>query len=97
MHRCAPSGRRLRDRAVVLLLAPLGLRAGEVANLNITDIDWKYGRIAVCGKSRRAEWLPLTQEVGDSIVAYLERTAAVSAGAWCVSVLRTSAERSPKS
>jgi site-specific recombinase XerD len=65
--------RRLRDRAVVLLLARLGLRAGEVANLNITDIDWKNGRIAVCGKSRRAEWLPLTQEVGDSIVAYLER------------------------
>jgi site-specific recombinase XerD len=65
--------RRLRDRAVVLLLARLGLRAGEVANLEITDIDWRNGRLAVCGKSRRAEWLPLTQEVGDAIVAYLER------------------------
>ena len=65
--------RRLRDRAIVLLLARLGLRAGEVANLEITDIDWRNGRLAVCGKSRRAEWLPLTQEVGDAIVAYLER------------------------
>jgi len=57
----------------VLLLARLGLRAGEVANLEITDIDWRNGRLAVRGKSRRAEWLPLTQEVGDAIVAYLER------------------------
>jgi len=65
--------RRLRDRAVVLLLARLGLRASEVANLKITDIDWRNGRLAVCGKSKRAEWLPLTQEVGDAIVAYLER------------------------
>ena len=65
--------RRLRDRAIVLLLARLALRASDVANLEITDIDWRNGRLAVCGKSRRAEWLPLTQEVGDAIVAYLER------------------------
>ena len=65
---------RLRDRAVVLLLARLGLRAGEVANLKITDVDWKNGRLAIFGKSQRAEWLPLTQEVGDAILAYLGRT-----------------------
>jgi site-specific recombinase XerD len=65
--------RRLRDRAIVLLLARLGLRAGEVANLEITDIDWRNGRLAVTGKSKRAEWLPLTREVGEAIVAYLER------------------------
>jgi len=65
---------RLRDKAVVLLLARLGLRAGEVANLKITDIDWKNGRLAIYGKSKRAEWLPLTQEVGDAILAYLGRT-----------------------
>ena len=65
--------RRLRDRAIVLLLARLGLRASDVANLEITDIDWRNGRLAVCGKSKRAEWLPLTQEVGDAIVTYLER------------------------
>ena len=65
--------RRLRDRAIVLLLARLGLRASDVANLEVTDIDWRNGRLAVCGKSKRAEWLPLTQEVGDAIVTYLER------------------------
>lgn len=64
--------RRLRDRAIVLLLARLGLRAGEVASLNINDIDWRNGRIAIAStKSRRTESLPLTQEVGDAILAYL--------------------------
>jgi integrase/recombinase XerD len=64
---------RLRDRAIVLLLARLGLRASEVAGLKLTDIDWKNGRLAIAGKSRREEWLPLTQEVGDAIIAYIEQ------------------------
>jgi len=63
---------RLRDRAIVLLLARLGLRASEAANLELTHIDWKNGRLAIAGKSRREEWLPLTQEVGDAIIAYIE-------------------------
>jgi site-specific recombinase XerD len=62
-----------RDRAVILLLARLGLRAGEVAGLTFDDIDWKNGRIAVCGKGRRQEWLPLPQEIGDAITVYLRR------------------------
>lgn len=65
---------RLRDRAIVLLLARLGPRASEVANLKIADIDFRNGRLRVlAGKSRHAEWLPLTQEVGDAIIAYLQR------------------------
>jgi len=64
---------RLRDRAIVLLLARLGLRASEAANLELTHVDWKNGRIAIAGKSRREEWLPLTQEVGDAIIAYIEQ------------------------
>ena len=63
----------MRDRAVVLLLARLALRASEVAQLCFSDIDWRSGRIAVCGKSRRREWLPLPQEVGDAILVYLRR------------------------
>lgn len=64
----------LRDRAIVLLLARLGLRAGEVAKLKLTDIDWRNGRLAISSsKSKRADWLPLTQEVGNAIIAYLER------------------------
>ena len=64
---------RLRDRAVILLLARLGLRASEVANLDLRHVDWGNGRLSVAGKSRRAEWLPLTQEIGDAIIAYIER------------------------
>ncbi len=64
---------RMRDRAIVLLLGRLGMRAGEVANLKIADIDWRNGRLAIrSSKSKRAEWLPLTQEVGDAIIAYLK-------------------------
>ncbi len=61
----------VRDRAVILLLARLGLRAGDVAGLSIADIDWKRGRLSVMGKSRRQEWLPLPQAVGDAILEYL--------------------------
>ncbi|NDV89527.1 tyrosine-type recombinase/integrase [Aurantimonas aggregata] len=64
---------RLRDRAVILLLARLGLRASEVADLTFDDIDWKDGRIALAGKMRRREHLPLTQEIGEAILAYMER------------------------
>jgi integrase/recombinase XerD len=64
---------RLRDRAVVLLLARLGLRASEVAHLGFAQIDWAAGWLTVAGKARRDERLPLTQEIGDAIIAYIER------------------------
>jgi len=65
--------RRLRDRAIILLLVRLGLRASEVARLSFDDIDWRQGTIRLCGKSRREELLPLTQEIGDALLAYIER------------------------
>ena len=52
---CPPDGNGPRDRAVLLLLARLGLRAGEVARLRFADIDWVQGRLTVCGKARRQE------------------------------------------
>ena len=64
---------RLRDRAVILLLTRLGLRASEVANLTFDAIDWGTGRITLAGKVRREERLPLTQEIGEAILAYIER------------------------
>jgi site-specific recombinase XerD len=69
--RSTPSG--LRDRAVLLLFARLGLRAGDVANLRLGDIDWKTGRFRVIGKGRREAWLPLPQDAGDAVHAYLQR------------------------
>jgi integrase/recombinase XerD len=65
---------RLRDRTVILLLVRLGLRASEVAHLNFEQIDWAEGRVTIAGKARREERLPLTQEVGDAIIAYIERS-----------------------
>lgn len=61
-----------RDRAVLLLFARLGLRAGDVATLQLTDLDWQAGTVQVAGKNRRQTRLPLPQEVGDAILAYLE-------------------------
>ena len=62
---------RRRDRAIVLLLARLGLRAGDVAQLRFDDIEWETGSLRVTGKSRYEVRLPLPQDVGDAIAAYL--------------------------
>jgi site-specific recombinase XerD len=62
-----------RDYAILLLLARLGLRAGEIVTLELDDIDWKAGCLSVRGKGGRHSQLPLPQEVGDAIVAYLRR------------------------
>jgi integrase len=63
---------RRRDRAIILLLARLGLRAGDVAGLRIGDIEWVTGTLRVSGKGRYQVRLPLPQEVGDAILNYLE-------------------------
>jgi site-specific recombinase XerD len=65
----AVTGRR--DLAVLMLLARLGLRAGEVAALELGDIDWRAGELVVRGKGRREERLPLPADVGAAIAGYL--------------------------
>ena len=60
-----------RDRAVLLLLSRMGLRAGEVAGLGLDDIGWRRGEITVRGKGNRRDRLPLPADVGAAIVAYL--------------------------
>lgn len=62
-----------RDRAILLLLARLGFRAGDIVQLRLSDIDWKGAWIHVSGKGHRHTRLPLTQEVGDAIVTYLKK------------------------
>ena len=61
-----------RDRAILLLLARLGLRAGDIVQLRLQDIDWKGAWVHVSGKGHRQTRLPLTQEVGDGLVSYLQ-------------------------
>lgn len=68
-NRDTPVGKR--DHAILLLLARLGLRGGDVLDLRLTDIDWHAATICVRGKNRRLSQLPLTQEVGDALVDYL--------------------------
>jgi site-specific recombinase XerD len=62
-----------RDRAIILLLARLGLRGDDIVRLRIGDIDWQQANIRLSGKGRREVLLPLTQEVGDAILTYFER------------------------
>jgi site-specific recombinase XerD len=60
-----------RDYALLLLLARLGLRAGEVVALTLDDIDWEAGLVTVRGKGKRVAQMPLPSEVGAAIADYL--------------------------
>jgi site-specific recombinase XerD len=66
----SPVGKR--DRAILLLLARLGLRAGDIVQMRLPDIDWKGAWVHVSGKNRRQTRLPLTQEVGQAIATYVQ-------------------------
>ena len=71
---CNPiTHRGLRNRAILLLLARLALRAGDVAHLRLEDIDWNNALIRVSGKTRHEVALPLPQDVGDALLAYIEQ------------------------
>ena len=73
----SPMGRR--DYAVLLLMARLGLRAGEVAHLTLENINWAAGELLICGKSAREDRLPLLSEVGRALANYLKRDRPVCA------------------
>jgi len=69
--RQSPRGRR--DYAILLLLARLGLRAGEVAALRLEDIDWVAGHLTLRGKGGRWSQFPLPADVGAALAAYLRQ------------------------
>jgi len=60
-----------RDLAMLMVMARLGLRAAEVAGLELGDIDWRSGEVVVCGKARRVDRMPLPADVGEALAAYL--------------------------
>ncbi|MEX2123424.1 MAG: tyrosine-type recombinase/integrase [Woeseia sp.] len=64
-----PAGRR--DRAILLLLARLGLRASEVVAMRLDDFDWATGMFIVRGKGPRREPVPLPEDVGQALAGYL--------------------------
>jgi site-specific recombinase XerD len=65
-----PAG--LRDRAILLLLARLGLRAQEIVRFELDDVDWSQGWLKVHGKGRQERPLPLPHDVGAAIASYLK-------------------------
>lgn len=67
-----------RDYAVLLLLARLGLRAGEVVSLRMDDLRWRSGEIVVRGKGRLLDHLPLICDVGEALAAYIHDDRGVS-------------------
>jgi integrase/recombinase XerD len=69
---CKVCGARgIRDRAILLLLARLGLRAGDILEMRLGDIDWSSGTLQVKGKGRRETRLPMPQDAGDAVLDYL--------------------------
>jgi integrase len=60
-----------RDRAIMLLVARLGLRSVEVARLELDDVDWRRGELTVRCKGRREDRLPLPTDVGEALSGYL--------------------------
>ena len=66
--------RELRDRAMILCMARLGLRVSEIVRLRLDDIDWRAGVIRVVSrKTGHGALLPLTGEVGAALADYLQR------------------------
>jgi integrase len=57
---------------MILLLARLGLRAGDVARMRLVDLEWDSATVRICGKGRYEVRLPLPQDVGDAVIRYLE-------------------------
>ncbi len=62
-----------RDFAVLTMLSRLGVRAGELAALQLADVDWRSGELLVRGKGSRQERLPLPSDVGEAIAGWLAR------------------------
>lgn len=67
------SGVGRRDRAILLVLARLGLRSGEVIKLQLDDVDWVGGHLRIRGKNRHECLMPLPVDVGEAIADYLKQ------------------------
>lgn len=72
------TSRGRRDHAILLLLARLGLRAGEIVSLELGDIRWRSGEIVVHGKGRSVEHVPLLSDIGEALALYLHKNRGAS-------------------
>jgi site-specific recombinase XerD len=62
-----------RSRAILLLLARLGLRGGEIVQMTLDDIDWDTGELLVRGKGGRQDRLPIPADAGEALAIYLQQ------------------------
>ena len=60
-----------RDYAILILLARLGLRAGEIVAMTLDDIHWEAGLVTIHGKGARRDQLPISQDIGDAMATYI--------------------------
>ncbi|MGC5799007.1 tyrosine-type recombinase/integrase [Sphingomonas sp. NFX23] len=72
------TSRGVRERAILILLAQLGLRAVEVWRLRLEDFEWSQARLRIKGKGGRGAFVPLTQDAGDAVLDYLDRARPLS-------------------
>lgn len=77
IDRSTSTGRR--DYAILVLLARLGLRAGETVTLELDDIRWRSGELVIRGKGRVVEHVPLLADVGEALARYLREDRRASA------------------
>jgi site-specific recombinase XerD len=68
----ARSGHGLRDRAILTMLVRMGLRSGEIAALELEDVEWRQGEVVVRGKGGHRDRLPLPADVGRVLADYLK-------------------------
>ena len=86
-----------RDYAILLILARLGLRAGEIRLLTLEDLDWQEGLITVRGKAGRFSQLPLPADVGAAIADYLRQGRPTTSQQMCFSPRESARGRFPGS
>jgi integrase/recombinase XerD len=68
------SGRDIRDRAILILMATYGFRSGEVSGLRLEDVNWESERLSIARpKQRRAQEYPLVSEAAEAILRYLQQ------------------------
>jgi site-specific recombinase XerD len=68
----------IRDYAILMLVARLGLRSAEVARLELGDVDWRAGQVTLRGKACRQDGMPLPRDVGEALAAYLSQARPVT-------------------
>lgn len=61
-----------RNKAMIMMMARLGLRGPEIVAIKLEDLDWRLGEVLIRGKGRLHDRMPLPHDVGQAIVDYIQ-------------------------